>query len=126
MRTSVPISQRSRPDALTAVTLYQEYPVLRPSLFQRGLRQLTAFFYNDQPLTLNLYHRIPASSSTWRLVSTTALAATSSSVNNQEKFDLTGLSGAIMVEIVGGATPCSQYFCALEANDSVEAGGCSS
>lgn len=124
MRTSVPVFNQSRPDALATVVLFDESTQVGPSLFQRGMRQLTAMLYNDQALTLNLYQKPKKSTGAWFLVSTTALAASSSSVNNQEAFDLTGMTGVLKLEVVGSATPCSQYFVMIEADDAVESGGC--
>lgn len=124
MRTSVPVFNQSRPDASATVVLFDESTQVGPTLFQRGMRQLTAMVYNDQTLTLNLYQKPKRSTGAWFLVSSTALAVSSVSVNNREAYDLTGMTGVLKMEIVGGGTPCSQYFVMVEANDNVEAGGC--
>ena len=124
MRASIPVFNQSRPDAAATVVLFDESTQVGPTLFQRGMRQLTAMIYNDQSLTLNVYQKPKRTSGAWSLVSTAALAASSSTVNNQESFDLTGMTGVLKMEVVGGASPCTQYFVMIEANDNVESGGC--
>ena len=89
------------------------------------MRELTLGMFNNQALTVTLYNRRTPNEA-YQAVSSTALAASSSSNANQEHWDLTGYQGQFRVQLTGDSVACTTYMPSLECNDEVQAGGCAS